>query len=192
MTAFWSKDTWKPKQQYVLLTAVALLGIILIMVGNKYTANNNKDMAVSDNVSIAGQETDLQEHFTAMEYKLAGTLSQIEGAGNVTVQITVKNSGRKEYAVDTQHTNRTSIEENADTTQRTTELQEQQTIVQQNRNGTQEALLVAETAPEILGVLVVASGADNAVVQERLLHAVAALLQLSLHQIVVLPGEGAV
>ena len=191
MTAFWSKDTWKHKQQYVLLTAVALLGIILIMIGNKYTANNSKEMVLSNNTSITEQQTDLKEHFTAMEYKLAGILSKIEGAGNVTVQITVKNSGRKEYAVDTQHTSRTSIEENAETTQHTTELQEQQTIVQQNRNGSQEAILVEETAPEIIGVLVVASGADNALVQERLLHAVAALLQLSLHQIVVVPGEEA-
>ena len=65
-------------------------------------------------------------------------------------------------------------------------------MVQQNRGGTQEALLVEETAPEIIGVLVVAEGADDAVVQERLLHAVAALLQISLHQIDIVPGEGAV
>ena len=65
-------------------------------------------------------------------------------------------------------------------------------LIEKENIGTQEALLVQETAPEIAGVLIVASGADNALVQERLLHAAAALLQLSLHQIVVMPGEEAV
>ena len=134
----------------------------------------------------------MSNDIAALEYKLADTLSKIQGAGHVTVQITARNSGRKEYALDIQRTSRTTAEESADTTQHTTELQEQQTVVQQNRSGTQEALLVQETAPEIAGVLIVASGADNALVQERLLHAAAALLQLSLHQIVVMPGEEAV
>ena len=50
------------------------------------------------------------------------------------------------------------------------------------------ALLVEESMPDIRGVLVVASGADSAVIQERLLQA--AVLQLSREKIIVLPGEG--
>ena len=67
----------------------------------------------------------------------------------------------------------------------TTEVQENQTVVQQGG-----ALLVEESMPDIRGVLVVASGADSAVIQERLLQAAATVLQLSREKIIVLPGEG--
>ena len=191
MNKSWSNALLKHKQQYVL-GAAALLGIALLFIGGGHDADNNTHNTPVDIAQHTVSDTMHTDSIAAMEYKLADTLSQIQGAGHVTVQITAKSSGRKEYAVDTQRTSRTTTEESADTTQHTAELQEQQTVVQQNRNGAQEALLVEETAPQITGVLVVASGAGDALVQERLLHAVAALLQLSLHQIMVMPGEGTV
>ena len=192
MTISWSKDLSKQKKQYLILGALALLGITLLCIGN----NTNTELKAQVQSSAVDRRSVYDpansNDLAVLEYKLADILSKIQGAGHVTVQITVRNSGRKEYALDTQRTSRTTIEESADTSQHTTELQEQQTVVQQNRSGTQDALLVEETAPEITGVLIVASGADNALVQERLLHAAETLLQISLHQIVVMPGEEAV
>ena len=192
MTKSWNKDTFKQKKQYLFLGALALLGITLLCIGNSTDTEPKAQVQSSAVERRSVYDPANSNDLAVLEYKLADILSKIQGAGHVTVQITVRNSGRKEYALDTQRTSRTTAEESADTTQHTTELQEQQTVVQQNRSGTQEALLVQETAPEIAGVLIVASGADNALVQERLLHAAAALLQLSLHQIVVMPGEEAV
>ena len=192
MTISWSKDLFKQKKQYLILVALALLGITLLCIGN----NTNTELKAQVQSSAVDRRSVYDpansNDLAVLEYKLADILSKIQGAGHVTVQITVRNSGRKEYALDTQRTSRTTIEESADTSQHTTELQEQQTVVQQNRSGTQDALLVEETAPEITGVLIVASGAGNALVQERLLHAAETLLQISLHQIVVMPGEEAV
>ena len=113
---------------------------------------------------------------------------QVKGAGDVTVQITVNDLGRKEYARDIQKTERNSTETNGDSRQQTTELQEHQTVVQQAGQG--GALLIEETMPEIRGVLIVAAGACQASVQEQLLQAAATVLQLSTEQIMVLPGEG--
>jgi stage III sporulation protein AG len=192
MTISWSKDLFKQKKQYLILGALALLGITLLCIGN----NTNTELKAQVQSSAVDRRSVYDpansNDLAVLEYKLADILSKIQGAGHVTVQITVRNSGRKEYALDTQRTSRTTIEESADTSQHTTELQEQQTVVQQNRSGTQDALLVEETAPEITGVLIVASGAGNALVQARLLHAAETLLQISLHQIVVMPGEEAV
>ena len=103
----------------------------------------------------------------------------------MTVQITVNDLGRKEYARDVQKTERNTSQNNGDGSQQTTEVQENQTVVQQGG-----ALLVEESMPDIRGVLVVASGADSAVIQERLLQAAATVLQLSREKIIVLPGEG--
>ena len=124
---------------------------------------------------------------------MAQTLSQIQGAGAVTVQITVNDLGRKEYARDLQKTERNTSEESGDSKQQTTEVQESQTVVQQSGgqsgNG---ALLLEETMPEIRGVLIVASGAEEATVQEQLLRAAATVLQVSTEKIIVLPGEGGI
>lgn len=184
-----NREPIKKRQQYLLLGALALLGIALLALGSTDdTAQSTRQSAEPASTS-ATATAEYNDAVTRMEQKLAYTLSQIQDAGTVTVQISVKHNGRKEYAVDTQRTSRTTVEESGDTSQQTTELQEQISVVQQNQNGAQQALLVAETAPEINGVLIVASGAGNATVQERLLHAAAAVLQVPLHQIIVVPGE---
>lgn len=191
MNQSWSKEVLKRKQQYILLGALAFVGIIFLAIGSGSNGNDTVTMPQAISEQMPGSSVAQNDTIAMMERKLAHTLSQIRGAGNVSVQITVKSSGRKEYAVDTQHTNRTTKEENADTSKYTTDVQEQRTVVQQNHSGTQEALLVEETTPEIIGVLIVADGACDAIVQEQLLHAVAALLQIPLYQIAVLPGEEA-
>ena len=126
-----------------------------------------------------------------MEAQLAQVLSQVKGVGAVTVQITVYDLGRKEYARDLQRTERNSNDTSGDSRQQTTEVQESQTIVQQSGSQAGGALLVEETMPEICGVLIVAEGAEQARVQEQLLQAASTVLQISTEQIMVLPGEGA-
>ncbi|MBR2626643.1 MAG: hypothetical protein IKD30_00150, partial [Peptococcaceae bacterium] len=108
--------------------------------------------------------------------------------GQVTVQIAVHTMGRKEHACDVQKTERRTIEENGEQIQETDEKQEQRSVVQPA--GQQGGLLIEETMPEIRGVLIVASGASHAVVQEQLLQAASTLLQISAEKIVVLPGTG--
>ena len=185
-----SKPTIHRNQQYVILGALALVGVALLLIGNS-GSNEQQHLSSTDtaNATVATTVATNIDPVAKMEQKLAHTLSQVQGAGTVTVQITVKHTGRKEYAVDTQRTNRTTTEESGDTHQQTVETQEQITVVQQNQNGTQQALLVSESSPEIAGVLVVAEGACDAVVREQLLHAVTAVLQVPMYQVMVVPGE---
>lgn len=184
-----AKELIKKKQQYVLLGALAVLGVVLIGIGNSTDDIGSQTSIADTQITVDEQQLESPDTMNTMEQKLARTLSQIQDAGTVTVQITVKNTGRKEYAADTQHTVRTTIDENGDAYQKTTEEQTQSTIVQQNKSGVQQPLLIDTQAPEIVGVLVVASGAKHAAVQEQLLHAVSALLQVPIHQIAVVPGE---
>ncbi len=185
-----SKRPMSRLQQYMMLGAMALLGVVLLLIGNGENSDiKNTTASIHDTVAAAAILQDGTNSVEQLEQKLAHTLSQIQGAGTVTVQITVQHMGRKEYAVDIQRTNRTITEQNGDSNQQTAETQEQITVVQQNQNGAQQALLVSETAPEIAGVLVVAGGADDAVVREQLLHAVTAVLQIPMHQVIVVPGE---
>ena len=175
-------------KQYLLLGGLAVLGVCFLLLGNGDKPSSLAEPVVY-HAQVQNKAVTEDDLVTAMEQKLAATLSKIQGAGQVTVQLSVKSTGRKEYAVDTQYTSRTSTEESGDSVQQTSELQEQTNIVQQNQNGAQQALLLETFMPEITGVLVVSSGAVDAEVQERLLKAVTAVLQVPRYQIMVVPGE---
>ena len=187
----WKDLSKKQQQNFMRLGLLALLGICLLLAGGRgQQAQYSDDMQQLDSATEAAATQPYRSStVTALEQQLAQTLSQIEGAGAVTVQIMVKDSGRKEYACDVQKTERNTSETSGDSQQQTTEVQENRTVVQQSGTG---ALLLAETMPEISGVLIVASGAGQASVQEQLLLAASTVLQLSCEKIAVLPGKGGV
>ena len=174
----WNKMNKEQKQMLFRLAIVAALGIFLLVAGG--TLDYEENLATEQN-AVPAEEVNLSDSAASvLEQQLARTLMQVKGAGNVTVQITLYDSGRKEYARDVQRTERTTGE--------TTELQEHQTIAKQA--GQEGALLVSERMPEICGVLIVADGAGQAAVQEQILQAAATLLQISTEQIIVLQGKG--
>ena len=185
----WKDLSKKQQQNFMRLGLLALLGICLLLAGGRgQQAQYSDDMQQLDSATEAAATQPYRSStVTALEQQLAQTLSQIEGAGAATVQIMVKDSGRKEYACDVQKTERNTSETSGDSQQQTTEVQENRTVVQQSGTG---ALLLAETMPEISGVLIVASGAGQASVQEQLLLAASTVLQLSCEKIAVLPGKG--
>ena len=183
----WSEMNEKQRQNMIRLGLLALLGVALLCIGGRGEASEPQ----SSQPMLQQSEVVAVQSSTAasvLERQLEQTLMQVKGAGNVTVQITVYNLGRKEYARDIQKTERSSTETNGDSRQQTTELQENQTVVQQA--GQSGALLVEETMPEIRGALIVADGAGSPVVREQLLQATATILQLSTERIMVLSGEG--
>lgn len=189
----WKNMNKKQQQNLVRLGLLAILGVGLLLAGGRgqpAEITQQQQSAAVQSGSAAVENED-GGSVANMEQQLAQTLSCVQGAGQVTVQITVNDLGRKEYAKDTQKTERTTSEENGESKQQTTELQENQTVVQ--HSGTQSgsgALLVEETMPEIRGVLIVATGARQPLVQEQLLQAAATVLQLSTDKIMVLPGQG--
>lgn len=187
----WKNINKKQQQNLLRLGLLAILGVALLLVGGRgepdmlQQTQADRQSSTTDVTSLSN--TDVVQR---LETQLAQTLSQVQDAGTVTVQITVNDLGRKEYARDLQRTERSSNDENGDSKQRTTEVQETQTVVQQQGSQSGGALLVEETMPEICGVLIVAPGATQAIVQEQLLQAATTVLQLSADKIMVLPGEG--
>ncbi|MBX6349879.1 MAG: hypothetical protein IRZ11_00010 [Clostridia bacterium] len=127
----------------------------------------------------------------ALEAKLAAVLSEVRGAGRVSVVVTLAGSDELTFARETQ----TSREENetrgADgaletSTQETSD--ERLALVQ---SGAGEAPVLTEARmPEVEGVLVVAEGAGDPTVRELLTRAVEVALALPRSRILVVPGGG--
>lgn len=155
LPADWKKgwDRWK----YILL--VVLVGVVLLLMPSG--RNSGEPRAANQ---MGGEAFDLE----GMEQKLERALSQIQGAGEVTVLLTLKESSRQVLARDTQV---------SDSTQSSTAV-----IVSQGA-GNEQTVPLQSVYPKYQGALVVCTGGDVARVKLELLEAVRALTGLSAEKI---------
>lgn len=117
---------------------------------------------------------------------IAAALSQIQGAGQVTVSLDLHGGPSWIYAFN-QTTHRTDTAATSTSGAST----DTQTQTQLATAGTgQSPVLTQELAPKVVGVLIVATGAKNPMVREELTQAAQALLGLPAYAIEVLPGGG--
>jgi len=168
IASFKKLDT-KKKIQYV---AVLLLAIIILTIyfssfksGGGGTVPPEASKAVSE--------------FDDLESRLEEILSKIDGAGKVDVMITYESTPEKVPAlsVDKQISSTTDIGENGNST--TNIENTQSNVVTVNGGSGSDALVLKENTPKILGVIVIAEGADNITVKLDLLNAVETVLNVS-------------
>ena len=156
------------RYKYMLL--VILAGIILLLLP---TASEEKKM---QETTSAQAEEDFSVE--ALEEKLADTLSEIDGAGQVRVMLTVESGMKRVFAQDG------SLEQDGTAIQRET-----QTVVVSVGSGTQETVLVQQVYPTFQGALVVAAGGGDPAVRLKLTEAVAALTGLGADKISICKGK---
>ena len=156
------------RYRYVLLVIAA--GVVLLALPS------GGGTAQSSPAVPAGEE----ERFSVeeLEHKLERTLSQIDGAGDVQVVLTVRSGMLRVLAQDG------TLEQDSQGVQRQTE-----TVVISSGSGTQEAVLVQQIYPQFQGALVVCPGGDSPAVRLRLTEAVAALTGLGADKISVCKGK---
>ncbi|KYH31380.1 hypothetical protein [Neomoorella mulderi] len=187
----------KPPWYLWLAVGTLILGSIFISIGNlNSSSQRQRGQPAGQTASQPGpdrQETELMLTARELEVQLQGILEQIAGAGRVAVRVSLKASPLKEFATNTK-TTKHSVEEKDQSggTRVTTDSNEDAQLVMA-RNGqlnSGEAPVVArETQPEVLGVVVVAEGANDPQVRARFIQAVQTLWGLAPHQVQVLPME---
>ena len=158
------------KGKYVL--AVVVLGLILIL------WPQNKQTQTADS-----QQTQDEFSLEQEEEKISRALSEIEGAGEVSVVLTLDVSTRNVLAEDTQ----TSSEESDNGKKSDSSVT---TVILSPKSSQQEAVVLHRIYPEYRGALVVAQGADNAAIKLAITQAVAGLTGLSSDKITVVKMKG--
>lgn len=157
------------KYRYLLLAAAA--GIVLLLlppIGEKQEdAQAPPTAAAEEGFSVS-----------ALEARLSEALSQVEGAGEVRVVLTVKSGARRVLAQDSTVTQRDS--EHAESTT---------TVVVSAGSGTQEAVLLQQFYPQFQGALVVCPGGDDPAVRLSLMQSVSALTGLGSDKISICKGK---
>ena len=161
---------WKLLDQYKYVLIVIAAGILLLL----WPSGDGKRKDAADPPAEPQEDFDLE----ALEEKLSRTLSQVEGAGQVTVTLTVKSGMERVLASD----RTTSV------TDRGSSVEEETVLV--GSGGSQEAVLITRQYPTFQGALVVCQGGDDAEIRLTLTQAVSALTGLGADRITVCKGGG--
>lgn len=186
----WPKISTEQRKYISSLVLMMLVGVAFIFIGNqdetmqKNAAVSEKEAVSADVNSFVGEKS--------LEEKLADILAEIDGVGQVWVEITWDSSETTEYAYDEQQIEKESYSEQEIPGEQPSnhEIQHNRSLAMVSKGqGNTEPVIVRKVAPEAVGVLVVAQGADNPRVEENLLQAVETLLGIARHKVIILPAE---
>ena len=165
----------KEKGLFIKLAICLVAGIILMSLGS-----GKKDDTATNTGTSSPQEaasTTLSESYYSeekqLEDKLVSILSEVKGAGTVKVALTFEQGAEYVYA-----------EENNE--KQSTDQSETSTSLAQINDS---PVLIKQRLPEVKGVVIVAEGAGDALVKERLYQATKSLLGLSTSQIAIIEGN---
>lgn len=159
----WSRVSW---QRYRLVWVVILVGMVLLILP---TGGEKDDQPMQEATQSA---FNLEE----TEIRLSQALSKIQGAGEVTVVLTVANGPRQVLAQDMDR----KREEGEEKTE---------TVVLSRGSGSQETVTVQEVYPRYQGALLVCAGGDDPAVRLQLTQAVSALTGLGADKISISKGK---
>ena len=154
-----------PMEKYRLVWLVILAGLILLML-----PMGEEEEPVQE-TTTATTQFDL----AALENRLEEALSKIDGAGEVTVVLTIQNGPRQVLAQDVDR--------------RTGEGENTETVILSRGSSAQETVAVQELYPSYQGALLICEGGDDPDVRLKLTEATSALTGLGADKISISKGK---
>lgn len=158
----WGKKIYALLEKYKFVFLVILAGIILLLL-----PTGKRNTRPAQNISSA-QAAELAFDVEAMEQKIEGALSQIDGAGNATVVLTVRGGPRQVLAQDGKQSEKENSVSN---------------VIVSKGSGLQDTVVIQQVYPQYQGALVVCPGGGNPAVRLKLVDAVSALTGLGADKI---------
>jgi stage III sporulation protein AG len=188
------KVNGKQRRYIIWLVLVAVLGIATMSFGDLVSSKKQSQInAVMENKNLENSQIEIISSLALtekqMEKSLATILSQIAGVGEVAVNLTLESSPEYKYALN-QKVDKTIVTEKAQdgSTRSTDEIREDAQVVMKNMTqGKDEPVIIKEIRPQVVGVMVVAQGASDLIIRERISEAVQTLLNIPAHRVTVLP-----
>lgn len=176
-----SDKSKNPSNWFILLC----VGLVLFFLSSTiFDTKDNK--AKNSNLIPEKTVQQSQASYEAnMEKRLKTILSNVEGAGNVEVMLTISYGKEIVLANDTvTQQNESDEKDNAGGTRNNKNYsQEKKTVMYTPSNGNSEPVVLKEIEPKIEGIIIVAEGGDNIVVQQNLIKASQALFNIPAHKI---------
>lgn len=174
----------------VLNTKALILGgfgIILLIIGGIFDTPASPGKIGNTEIAKPVQNIS-QSYEDALEGKLTHLLSQVRGAGAVSVSVILESTGTIEHAKNIVRETKTIQEkDHSGGIRTTTEAKESEQVLMSKEGGIDRPVMVREYKPVIKGVLVVADGAQDSSVKANLTKAVETGLGIPSYKITVLP-----
>lgn len=171
MAGPFGKKLFSALDQYKFVLLIILAGALLVTL-----PVFGSEVSKSEPTAAGAGATNFD--LEGMEKKMADALSKIDGAGNVTVVLTVKTGARQILAEDGE------ISQKDGGTERSTN-----TVVVSKGSGYQDVVSVQEIFPQFQGALVVCAGGGNPAVKLKLVEAVSDLTGLGSDKITICKGK---
>ncbi len=158
-----------------LIVALGALGIILILLSD-ILPERQKSVVASQ-----PEENDFYAAANALEERLEGIISGIEGVGKARVLVTLESGVRYVYAQETKTSSDATSDTGAGQERKTRKSgsAEEKYIFIEDENGRRRALLITTVEPVVKGVVIICEGADNAKVRLRVTNAATVALGIS-------------
>ena len=160
---------------YQLLIVLAI-GVFLLVVSN-FLTGAEKDKNTDNNKNQYYEQSNVNN----IEKRLAEIVRKIDGIENADVFITYENNGVKRHA--------SNIKDDAVTSEDTVTVKKETSAVMKREASAETPFVSEEILPQVRGVLIVASGADDLNLKEEISAAVSAVLGVPLHKVRVLPAK---
>ena len=158
--------------EWIVICSLCLLIFII------YYSSITNDKA---SINYSNPTSSTSEYAKEIEEKLCNVLSNVAGAGKVSVMVTLECGTEIKVA--------TSKEERTNYSSGTSSNTQSVTVVENPVIIGKEPLVVLEILPKIKGVIVVAQGANNVSVRLELLRAVQTLIDVNSNQIEIFVGK---
>lgn len=171
------------------LIILGILGIVLLLIGGVFDGQAGKNVTETPGEMVKSTPVQSNRSYEeVLEAKLSNILSQVRGAGAVSVNVMFESSSTQEHAKNLVKETKTIQEKDtAGGLRTTTETKENQQILVGKENGTDKPVMIREIKPPIKGVLVIAEGAYDSTVKANLTKAVESGLGIPSYKITVLP-----
>lgn len=167
---------------------VIIVGVIIIIAGKTIFGEGNS--GVSPKEQLKDSNTVETSQLTAStgdntEAKLKSLLTQMQGVGKVDVMITYSTTRENVPAYDMKKNQSSTEEKDSEGGTRSINEEEYDStlVYEDSSEGGKSPVILKELEPEVKGVLVVAEGADNVEVKERICNAVKVVLDVPIHKV---------
>ena len=172
------KDGQKKDWFSIFFPIMLICAVIILMMTN--TNRNIPDTAESESSEQEVRSQDQDAYAAMLEEKLADAFSRMAGVGEVRVYVTLSGSGEETVLKDEGRTAENVQEEDSGAIRSSERTEEEETTVTDSEGN---PYVVSATYPKVQGILIVAQGAESAVVREQLMQAASTLLGLSYQEI---------
>lgn len=166
-----------------LITIIILGAIILIATSSlveKTTKMNVPDTILQEESSISkNNDKIIEDYANTIEEKLENILCKIKGVGKVEVMVTLEDTAERIPAINTTKTEEKTSEKDSEGGIREVLKQDLSEQVVTNNSSNNSLVIIKEVKPKVKGVIVVAEGADDIYVKEKLYNAVKTVLGIS-------------